>query len=200
MIDYWFPTGIYNSIYHDHVRVKSLLLAHADIKPRNKKNYVCTNGWPYWSKMHNDIKDPFSMKKPTLDKLKIWIENQINLFAKSFNSESLYRIEQSWLNVLDHGDFQETHFHLGFDFSAVYFVSIPENSGRLIFENPTLHTNQRPIKAEIETELNSTSVIYKPIEGQLIAFRSNLRHGVLPHSNTEPRISIAVNLISKNEN
>jgi hypothetical protein len=58
-------------------------------------------------------------------------------------------------------------------------------------------SDMRPIKTNQETELNSTRAVYAPIEGQLVVFRSNLRHSVLPHNNTEPRISLAFNLIEQ---
>ena len=65
-----------------------------------------------------------------------------------------------------------------------------------LIKNPNLCLNQRPINTNKETDLNSTAAIYGPSEGHLIVFRSNLRHGVLPHRGDDPRISIAVNLIS----
>lgn len=197
MIDYWFPTGIYKSKYQYHDIIKSKVLKRVSERPR-PINLPEPRGWPYWQKMHRSLIDPFQLVDSELLDFKYWIEQETNNFSKSFNSESIYRIDQSWINVYEKGDFQETHYHLGFDFSAVYFVSSPENSGRLIFESPLLPINMRPIKTQIETELNSTSVSYEPLEGYLLIFRSNLRHGVLPHYNKEPRISIAVNLIEKN--
>jgi uncharacterized protein (TIGR02466 family) len=76
----------------------------------------------------------------------------------------------------------------------VYFISIPPNSGKLIFENSLAMSDMRPIKTNNETELNTTAAVYAPVEGQLVIFRSNLRHGVYPHNSNEPRISLAFNL------
>lgn len=197
MIDYWFPIGIYRSYYENHSTVKSVICDRAKNFKKDTDD-VSLSWWPYWSKMQNNIKDPFTLSDPEMHNLKIWIEKETNEFAKSFNSSEYYQIEQSWLNIYDKGDFQEPHYHLGFDFSAVYYVSVPADSSKLIFENPNLCLNQRPIKTSVETELNSTAAVYEPTEGTLIIFRSNLRHGVLPHQGDNPRISIAVNLISKN--
>lgn len=197
MIDYWFPTGIYRNNFIDNESVKSVVSNYIQEKYQQTDNKDTDIAWPYWAKMQGNILDPFQIASPVMDRLKDWIEQETNEFAKSFNSDDHYSIDQSWINIYDKEDFQETHYHLGFDFSAVYYVSIPQNSGNLIFENPLLQFNMRPIRSKTECELNSTSVIYKPIEGQLLIFRSNLRHGVLPHKSDIPRISIAVNLISK---
>lgn len=197
MVDYWFPIGIYRSYYKNHDAVKSLIYNCAKDFKKDTDN-VSSNWWPYWSMIQNNIKDPFTIPDIKIQDLKIWIEKETNEFAKSFNSSEYYQIEQSWLNLYDKGDFQESHYHLGFDFSAVYYVSTPPGSGKIVFENPNLCLNQRPIRTSVETDLNSTAAIYEPSEGTLIIFRSNLRHGVLPHQGNDPRISIAVNLISKN--
>lgn len=198
MIDYWFPIGIYRNYYENHNAVNSAICDYANnFEKTTVPSEDTGDWWPYWSKMQNNIKDPFTLPIPNIQDLKKWIEKETNEFAKSFNSSQYYSIEESWLNVNHKGDFQEPHYHLGCDFSAIYYVSTPMNSGKLVFENPNLCLNQRPINTNEETDLNSTAAIYEPSEGNLIIFRSNLRHGVLPHRGNDPRISIAVNLIAR---
>lgn len=194
MIDYWFPIGIYKAQYTNNEAIKSLIQNYIPQNVNISNNDI---GWPYWRKMHlqNPI-NPLDINHSDILELANWIEHETNAFAKHFNSNDSYKISEAWLNAYHNGDFQEPHFHPGYDFSAVYYVQIPENSSSLVFENPTLGYEMRPIKTSIETELNQTSVYYKPIEGQLLIFRSNLRHGVLPHQNEKPRISLAFNLRS----
>lgn len=194
MIDYWFPIGVYRAHYSKNESIKSIIQNYIP----NKIQKIDSNiGWPYWRKMHllNPI-NPLRLNCPEMLQLSTWIEDETNYFAKHFNSSEKYGISEAWLNTYYEGDFQEPHFHPGYDFSAVYYIQTPESSGSLVFENPTLGYEMRPIKSNIETQLNQTSVYYKPIEGQLLIFRSNLRHGVLPHQNEKPRISLAFNLRS----
>lgn len=152
-------------------------------------------GWPFWTKQNKiGIINPLAISNPEVDTFSNWIVNQVTEFSKHYNSTASYKIEQCWANIYQKGHFQETHIHPGFDFSAVYFVSTPLGSGKLEFENPLLPFNMRPIRTNAETELNSTKAVYAPVEGQLVIFRSNLRHGVYPHNSNEPRISLAFNL------
>lgn len=194
MIDYWFPIGIYRSQYEKNESIKSIIQNYITDTIHFTGNNV---GWPYWQKMH--LQTPVNLLQlphPDIQDLLKWIGHETNSFAKYFNSNDYYKIKEGWLNVYNHGDFQEPHFHPGYDFSAVYYTQVPENSGSLVFENPTLAHEMRPIKTTVETELNQTAVFYRPVEGQLLIFRSNLRHGVVPHQNQKPRISFAFNISS----
>jgi uncharacterized protein (TIGR02466 family) len=119
----------------------------------------------------------------------------IHQFAKQFNSTAIYKCTASWININDVGSFQESHYHSNSIFSAVYYISVPEDSGYLVFEDPR-EPEMLPIRnIEELNELSYTRARYKPTEGSLIVFRSNLRHLVEPATNTKPRISIAFNFI-----
>jgi uncharacterized protein (TIGR02466 family) len=194
MINYWFPTGIYHSTYPNHAILKKELLSILpDSLPIFNEQQI--EGWPFWTKQNKiGIINPIANSNTEIDQFSEWVVNQVTEFSKHYNSTASYKIDQCWANIYQKGDFQETHIHPGFDFSAVYFVSAPTGSGKLVFENPLLGFDMRPIKTKNETELNSTAAVYAPVEGQLIIFRSNLRHGVYPHNSDQPRISIAFNL------
>jgi uncharacterized protein (TIGR02466 family) len=194
MINYWFPTGIYHSTYPDHAILKKELLSILpDSLPDIGEQQV--EGWPFWTKQNKiGIINPIANPNTEIDQFSEWVVDQVTEFSKHYNSTASYKIDQCWANIYQKGDFQETHIHLGFDFSAVYFVSAPTGSGKLVFENPLLAFDMRPIKTNNETELNTTAAVYAPVEGQLVVFRSNLRHGVYPHNSDQPRISIAFNL------
>jgi len=197
MINYWFPTGIYHSIYPEHSELKKELLKTLPSSlPTKEEGQV--DGWPFWSKQNKLVPaNPLAVPNLEIQNFSNWVEDEVTQFSKHYNSSACYKIEQCWANIYQKGDFQESHIHPTFDFSAVYFVSAPINSGKLIFENSLAMSDMRPIKTSQETELNSTMAVYAPIEGQLVVFRSNLRHAVFPHNNAEPRISLAFNLIEK---
>jgi len=194
MINYWFPTGIYHSIYSKHADLKKELLKMLPSSlPATEGKQI--DGWPFWTKQHKlGPINPLASSSLEVDTFSNWVVDQVTEFSKHYNSTSSYKIKQCWANIYQKGDFQEPHIHPRLDFSAVYFISIPPNSGKLIFENSLAMSDMRPIKTSQETELNSTAAVYVPIEGQLVVFRSNLRHAVLPHNNAEPRISLAFNL------
>jgi uncharacterized protein (TIGR02466 family) len=197
MINYWFPTGIYHSYYSNHTALKEQVLPMIPISPISLDSQQI-KGWPFWTKQNQlGSVDPLKQDNLEIQNFTKWVIDEVDNFSKHYNSTASYKISQCWANVYQKGDFQEPHIHPGFDFSAVYFISAPPNSSALVFENPMLSFDMRPIKTNYETELNSTSAIYTPIEGQLIIFRSNLRHGVYPHTSDHPRISLAFNLSEK---
>lgn len=193
MITYWFPTGIYHSSYAQHQQLKGSII---DSVFKHVSFNELTQSWignpPNSCKKWN----PLTLDTDDIKQFKLWVEDQVTLFAQNYGSTTTYSIKQCWANVYREGNFQETHYHPGWDFSAVYFLSAPEGSGNLIFESPLL-PDMRPIKTENTFDLNNQAAIYKPIEGQLVIFRSNLRHGAYPHNNTDPRITLAFNLSEK---
>lgn len=197
MINYWFPTGIYHSLYTRHDELKCHLLQLVpDQLPSSANKHA--EGWPFWNRLNqSDVINPLTITNLQMQEFSYWIENEVNQFSRHYNSSASYKIDQCWLNVYYKGDFQEPHIHPGFDFSAVYFVSTPTDSGKLIFENAQAMSDMRPIKTKKETDLNATAAVYAPMEGQLVIFRSNLRHAVYPHQSDQPRISLAFNLTER---
>ena len=121
------------------------------------------------------------------------ISYHVHQFAKMHNCYETYKSDYAWLNIADSTNWQEFHTHNGNIFSAVYYVSVPEGSGRIVFEDPK-EPDMCPLKTKTNrNQLSYTRIGYTPTEGSLIIFRSYLRHCVEPGNNTEPRISLALN-------
>ena len=80
-------------------------------------------------------------------------------------------------------------------FSAVYYVRCPVGSGDIVFDNPQ---NQMISLKNVDemNNVNSNFVSYQPTEGDLLIFRSSLRHMVKMGYNKEPRVSLAYNFIA----
>jgi uncharacterized protein (TIGR02466 family) len=121
------------------------------------------------------------------------ITEYVHEFARAHDSYGTYACTDAWANVATNGNFQEFHSHDGCIFSAVYYVTAPEGSGRIVFEDPK-QPDMLPLR-----EIKSRNVLsyirmgYAPLPGRLIIFRSYLRHLVEPGTNTEERISISLN-------
>ena len=80
--------------------------------------------------------------------------------------------------------------------AGVYYVKVPENSGRLVFENP-IQQHDFVMKSNMIKEFNLVNAGYwcaEPKENDLIMFPSWLKHYVEPSESDEERISIAFNL------
>ena len=117
----------------------------------------------------------------------------VHEFAKSHNCQGTYKNAATWMNVSTGGSYQEFHTHNASIFSAIYYVTAPEGSGRVVFEDPK-EPDMFPLKnVKDKTNLSFTRISYTPAAGTLIIFRSYLRHLVEPGTNLDPRISIAMN-------
>lgn len=190
-IELWFPTPIY---YADDIldenEINTLVNRSYDIKNNIK------NGKGIWQ---CDVYTTFQTYDVTKDNefsnLISKISLHVNEFAKSFGSNYEYRCAEGWINIYDKNQYQEFHYHLGSTFSVVYYLSTPEGSGKLIFNNPLL-PNMMPIK-NITPNKDNTLILesceYKAIKNRLIIFRSNLQHMVQQGTNQSDRISLAFN-------
>lgn len=120
------------------------------------------------------------------------VDFHVREFAKIWGTESIPHCSQSWANVSGEYSYQEFHTHPGAVFSAVYYVKVPEGSGRIIFQNPAMPDMLPPPNA-VGTEYADEHCIYTPTEGTLLIFRSYLKHMVEIGKNKDPRITLAFN-------
>jgi len=122
--------------------------------------------------------------------------NKISISVKKIEKHLLLSKELKlinlWYNVNGLGSFNRPHSHPGCVISGVYYVSIPKNSGSIVFLNKDLDTfYQDNIKNY--NEYNSSTWTIEPKENQCILFPSYLIHYVEPNLNKEERISISFN-------
>lgn len=83
-----------------------------------------------------------------------------------------------WFNVMNPGDSTTLHKHDDDDelLSAVYYVSVPENSGTLILDNP-------PVQSQVTPE-----------EGLFVFFSPNMPHEVTKNMSDDCRVSLGINI------
>jgi uncharacterized protein (TIGR02466 family) len=189
-IQLWFPTSIYveENLFSDHEN-------NIFIEEIEKLKFKIKKGGNNWNTdVYNTCESYDLQKNKILKKLCKKVEEHTNLFAKNFNSNHAYKISDSWFNYYNKNDFQETHHHANSIFSAVYFFTKPQNSGKLSFENP-IEPDMLPLKNITEiNNLNCLSCNYDCMPKTLIIFRSNIRHMVSRGNNESPRITAAFNL------
>ena len=94
-------------------------------------------------------------------------------------------------NVNSLGSFNKPHDHYGDVISGVYYISIPENSGSIVFINKDLNNFYTSI--DKYNEYNSSNWTIAPEENKCILFPSYLKHYVEPNLNKKERISISFN-------
>ena len=122
-----------------------------------------------------------------------------NEMAKDIGLMNGLKISNSWINVNGYKDYNLVHKHPHSILSGVYYVSVPKDSGRIVFENPAYETmiyDWRPERIKDFTFHTSAKWFYEARVGRLYIFPSWLNHLVEPNLNKkEKRISISFNLV-----
>ena len=135
----------------------------------------------------NLLEDPLFL--PLLDE----IQTHVNNFTNEYDSDYLHVCKNAWGNVNEPGTYQEFHAHPSHVFSCVYYPKVPQNAGEIIFESPLVPDMMPVANIKKINTLSRERVWFTPEEGMLIIFRSFIRHSVRAGTNTEPRVSIALN-------
>jgi uncharacterized protein (TIGR02466 family) len=101
-----------------------------------------------------------------------------------------------WVNVLPEGGSHSSHLHTNAVLSGTYYVTSPEGSGPIVFEDPRhgLMMAAPPRKASAPRSLR-TYVSADPTPGTLILWESWLRHEVPLNRAQGLRISVSFNMV-----
>jgi uncharacterized protein (TIGR02466 family) len=189
--DLWFPTPILSEKIANHEAInESLLIRISEIQqtiPIGGSNWI---GKPYNTCGTFNIADD-----ETFFDIKREVTGLVHLFASRLGidvNRNKFKCAEGWLNVYRQNDFQEFHHHAGHQFSAVYYVKVPADSSQIVFETP-LAPDMKPLPISLHSFVTDTRAKYSVEEGQVIVFRSNLRHCVPSHQGTQERISLAFN-------
>tara|TARA_B100000965_G_scaffold225351_1_gene188620 strand:- start:63 stop:650 length:588 start_codon:yes stop_codon:yes gene_type:complete len=105
----------------------------------------------------------------------------------------------TWVNINKRGNSNKRHTHsTGITFlSGVYYVTVPKNSGNIVFFDPKSMLFETTPDGDYYRR--SHSEVCEPKENMLLLFPSWLEHEVEPNNTDEDRISISFNLIRKND-
>jgi len=132
----------------------------------------------------------------SFQRLETAIQQEVDRFARhlSFDVDNFPpRMTECWINVYRAGDAQEAHVHKNNVISGIYYAKAPNGCGELLFHSPIADSMLEPPKTAT-TDYNTPAVGITPVAGQMILFRSWLRHSVKPNRINDDRISIAFNL------
>lgn len=103
-----------------------------------------------------------------------------------------YRFE-AWANINDPGSYNDFHVHGGALLSGVFYLTVPEGAGDIVFRDP------RPgvvLSRFVGSGPNAHGLArVAPREGLLLVFPSWLEHGVETHEGQAPRVSLAMNAV-----
>jgi len=120
------------------------------------------------------------------------IEKIINIINNNYNNK--LQLKEFWAHIHEHNQSTNLHHHALIDnlkesptLSAVYYVSVPKESGVIVFE---YNVNQ----------FKKKRYWIKPEVGLFIVFPSTLEHFVTRNKSQEERISISFNWSNNDTN
>ena len=109
-----------------------------------------------------------------------------------------------WIMINCPNSYNTSHTHPDAHFSGVLWLKVPENSGKIKFDNPFNHTGYAEISSYLPEVKDQTGffhgMTYDPKVGRMITFPSSLRHEVDINKSNEDRISISYNIHVLNPN
>ena len=166
----------------DTKKIKNKIL---NLKSKDKGRIISNyGGWQ--SQSFNKINKNFESLFDNINASVKKIEKQLNLEKKLF-------LHNYWCSVNNFGSFNKPHEHHGAVISGVYYVSIPKNSGDIVFMNQNRDMVYQPIKQY--NKYNSSVWTTEPKENLCLLFPSYLMHYVEPNLSKEERISISFNYV-----
>jgi len=101
-----------------------------------------------------------------------------------------------WININFKKNYNFPHNHANSALSGVFYVKIPQRSGRLVFLKNHNETNDLFFRKEDFKEKNNLNPYFfvDPKPGRLVLFPSYLLHYVEENESNDDRISLAFNL------
>ena len=115
-----------------------------------------------------------------------------------FRDRTSIDIRSCWININSKGGYNGFHNHPGCDLSGVFWIKIPKDDGRLIFNNLNAFSEIKLLKSyssNFKKEINSYEFFeINPIEGVMAIFPAHLWHRVEENYSEEDRISVSFNI------
>lgn len=189
-----FPTPVYqNFLEFRPSELKSMIDYVSNLDWASDKDiYEGPNGET--TKLEADL-----LSEPELENLRKKIDEEVYNFAKSlqidFSKHGLKRIN-SWGNLQKKGNYIKEHRHNNTQFSGVFYLQTPENSGDIIFttRNATWINSYWEPSLTGYDDLNSFEKRFRPQQQcGIFLFPAHLDHYVTPSHSEEERYSISFN-------
>ncbi|MEM7663122.1 MAG: TIGR02466 family protein [Pseudomonadota bacterium] len=129
------------------------------------------------------------------------LKDKLDGFAASF-ADTLYWnltdqrlvLDSLWVNILAPGASHSAHIHPNSVVSGTAYVSLPDDSGGIKFEDPRLDKMMAAPPVLTNAPEDSRRFLYRtPKVGDVLLWESWLRHEVMPNRSEDPRLSISFN-------
>jgi len=106
-------------------------------------------------------------------------------------------LTEAWLNINDSRQCMNSEHVHGDVLSGVFYLSAPEGSGKIVFQNPAINKLWKGCSLTSQkNQYTGETIRIEPEEGNILLFPSYLPHSVVTNDHDEERISISFNIIA----
>ncbi len=116
----------------------------------------------------------------------------------SIKKEEVDIVMWAWININGKGHYNVEHAHPSSDLAGVFWIKIPDTSGKLCFNSPNAFEAYNEILCSTDdykdNNLYHQRFDFDPKEGRILVFPAHLRHYVSENMFDGDRISISFNL------
>jgi uncharacterized protein (TIGR02466 family) len=122
------------------------------------------------------------------------VEKIVDYISQKWGISKKLRLINFWFNLDKKYDFSNSHYHREGIISGVFYIKVPSNSSRVVFERPDLQEHY--FEADVDNDYNFKNYSYTPLQNQLLIFPSYIKHRVeqnLTDDQDDRRISLAFN-------
>jgi uncharacterized protein (TIGR02466 family) len=168
---------------------------NSDRKGIQRSNFRALGGWHSHNKLHEDTRfeEVVSLVDACSDSI---------IDLNGYHPGYRLKIGTMWAIINPPGSSNRSHIHPSSNWSGVYYVQCPKDSGSIDFTDPRTENLINPMRhVPNRKRPNScwTKVNFDPIAGKLLIFPSWLYHSVAPNLSTEKgdageRVIISFNL------
>jgi uncharacterized protein (TIGR02466 family) len=126
------------------------------------------------------------------------LEKKISEISRDIDPNLVLELDNVWININDPGNSNKTHVHPASAFSGTIYISVNDDSGKIIFYNDMTPQRHYPFVCD-KFPLFSKQVMYIPKNGMIVIFPSWISHNVEKNMSNTHRISISFNVQQKRD-
>jgi len=160
-----------------------------------------------WAKAHPSINltnrggyhsPNLDLNIPELRSLRNQATRCFNELKAKFFYKAALAIDNMWLNINHPNSYNEIHNHPRCCFSSSFYISVPENSGNIVFCNNYEMEHHMREKWMTQFGTYNSSVWTVPVKNNdFYVFPAWLKHKVETNKSKKDRISISMNAVEK---